>query len=365
MVTFQRYSVVEESSVRGIINPETFRPALLTRDDAMLEMLNSPLILVVEDDPESRFTIRFALEGEGYRVTAVSNGQHALREMSRAAPDLILSAVGSIEVGAEAFFQAVRAHPKWSTIPFIFLTSLDAREFSRRSRELGAEDVLFKPVNRSDLVSIVRSRLARNQQLMLAEMRVSYELSLMMLANAVEVRDQHTRGHIERVMDYSLLIARQMCLSSVETHVIRFGSILHDIGKIYIQETILKKPGPLNELESQEMKRHPEVGEVLLRNIGYLASALPVIRHHHERWDGLGYPDRLRGENIPLPARVVAVADALDAITAGRIYRPARTFPEALEDIVLKSGTAYDPQVVLALNQAWTDVIRIGASLTH
>jgi HD-GYP domain-containing protein (c-di-GMP phosphodiesterase class II) len=131
---------------------------------------------------------------------------------------------------------------------------------------------------------------------------------------------------------------------------------LHDIGKIHIREQILRKPGPLNDEEWVEMKRHPIIGADLVKNISYLEPAIPVIRHHHERWDGKGYPDRLAGDDIPLSARIVSVADSLDAMTSARVYKAARSPQQAYLEILRGSGTQYDPDVVEAFKNAWEEI---------
>ncbi len=134
---------------------------------------------------------------------------------------------------------------------------------------------------------------------------------------------------------------------------LRFGAILHDIGKIFIQESILTKSGPLTDEEWKEIKLHPVTGAEMIKDISYLTSARPVVRHHHERWDGGGYPDRLAGETIPLEARIVSVADSFDAMTTTRSYHPARSLEAACQEIIACSGTQYDPAVVEAFRKAW------------
>jgi len=179
-----------------------------------------------------------------------------------------------------------------------------------------------------------------------------------MLANAIELRDHHTRGHVERVRDHALAIAQQLGWTDGHQNHLEYGSILHDIGKIHILESVLKKPGPLNEEEWEEMKKHPIIGVEMIKNIPYLAPAIPVIRHHHERWDGYGYPDGLAGEAIPLPARIVAVADSLDAMTnSDRPYRKALSPEDAYDEIVRCSGTHFDPMIVKALQRAWDTIL--------
>jgi putative two-component system response regulator len=302
--------------------------------------------------------LHFLLETEGYRVFTAINGLKALESMEVTCPDLILSDISMPEMDGYAFYMKVRERPEWVTIPFIFLTARGERDEVFASKKLGVEDYLVKPVDRQELVTTIRSRLDRSQQLMLAQLHQAYEASLIMLANAIELRDQYTRGHVERVMRYTELIARYVGLSPGQASPLRFGAILHDIGKIYIKETILSKAGPLSDQEWVEMKRHPVIGAELVKKIPYLLPALPVIRYHHERWDGKGYPDGLAGDEIPLGARIVAVADAFDAMTTARVYQKAVSSRQALEEIQKGRMQRYDPNIVDAFTEAWQEIDR-------
>jgi putative nucleotidyltransferase with HDIG domain len=181
------------------------------------------------------------------------------------------------------------------------------------------------------------------------------------------MRDRYTRGHVERVTAYALLIARQLGWQGKRLEDLRFGSILHDIGKIHIRETTLRKSGPLSDREWEEIKQHPLIGAEMIRDIPYLVPAIPAVLYHHEQWDGCGYPHGLAGESIPLVARVVAVADSFDAMTTTRAYQAARSLDQAFEEIVNASGTLYDPRVVVAFRKAWDtgDVKQIALSEKH
>ena len=309
-------------------------------------------LLIVEDHDILREGLQLLLETEGYCVVAAMHGQDALRQMENITPDLILSDISMPEMDGYSFYEAVRARPEWVAIPFIFLTARGDRNDVFTSRKLGVEDYLVKPIQRHELITTIRSRLERSQQLMLAQLQQAYETSLIMLANAIELRDKYTRGHVDRVMEFTVLIAEKLGLSSIQISSFRFGAILHDIGKIYIREGVLRKAGQLNHLEWNEMKRHAEIGANLLRNVPYLSGAIPIIRHHHERWDGQGYPDGLAGEAIPLGARIVAVADTYDAMTTERVYHNENTPEQAIEEIRTGSGTRYDPVVVEAFLSA-------------
>jgi putative two-component system response regulator len=310
-------------------------------------------ILVVEDNHALREGLKDILEQENYQVIEAAQGADALARMSLNAPDLILSDIGMPVMDGYAFFESVRSRPEWISIPFIFLTARREQEEVLAGKQLGAEDYLVKPITPDELLTAVRSRLSRSQQLLIAQLQQSYEASLIMLANAIEVRDPYTRGHVERVMNYALALARILGWESGALSQLRFGSILHDIGKIHVRESTLQKPGPLNSEEWEEIKQHPVFGVEMIRGVDYLSPAVPVILNHHERWNGSGYPAGLLGADIPLAARIVAVADSFDAMTTIRPYRPVMTPEKACLEITSQSGSQYDPRVVEAFRQAW------------
>jgi putative two-component system response regulator len=321
-------------------------------------------ILIVEDNDVLRQGLQELLESDGYAVMTAVHGMDALEQMKTRPPDLILSDIAMPEMDGYVFFDNVRAKPEWVSIPFIFLTARRGREDIFTGKKLGVEDYLVKPMTRQELITTVRSRLTRSQQLLLAQLEQAYEASLIMLANAIELRDHYTRGHVERVRNHAVAIAQQLGWTDGHTNHLAYGSILHDIGKIHIMESVLSKPGPLDEAEWEEMKKHPVIGAEMVKNISYLLPAIPIIRHHHERWDGTGYPDGLKGEHIPLAARIVAVADSLDAMITSRTYREALTPDQAYGEILRSGGTHFDPTVVAAFQRAWyqirEDIFRIG-----
>ncbi len=178
------------------------------------------------------------------------------------------------------------------------------------------------------------------------ELRRSYVATVRALANAVEARDSYTGKHAERVAAYGIAIARAGGMSLADDPDVEFGFLLHDVGKVAVPDAILFKPEPLNEAERAVMEKHAEIGWEIIREIDFLGEARMVVRHHHERWDGTGYPDRLAGDDIPLLARVFAIADALDALTTDRPYRPGTDFASARAEIERGAGTHFDPDVV-------------------
>jgi putative nucleotidyltransferase with HDIG domain len=204
-----------------------------------------------------------------------------------------------------------------------------------------------------DLRETFKSERDRGQQL-----TRSYMATVRALSNAVEARDAYTGKHAERVTRFAIEIARELGLPAPDSPEVEFGFLLHDVGKLAIPDSILFKPGPLTTEERALMSRHTIVGAEIMRDIEFLAEASQVVRSHHERWDGDGYPDRLAGEQIPLNARVFAVADVFDALTTNRPYRVALSFEQARAMIDAESGRHFDPQVVDAFRRIDDDVLQ-------
>jgi len=310
-------------------------------------------ILIVEDNDVMRAGLEELLALEGFSVTSACDGLDGLSKMEQSLPDLILADIAMPEMDGFEFFNAVRARPDWITIPFVFLTARAETVDVIAGKNLGAEDYLIKPVSNKELLTTVRSRLRRARQLEMAQLKQAYQASLTALARAIELRDRYTGGHIERVTEYSIAIGNQLGWSESRLEALRYGAILHDIGKIHISKSILSKNTELNETEIQEIRNHPRIGSEMIRDIPYLSGAVEIIKHHHERWDGGGYPDGLEGEEIPPGARIVGVADAFDAMISHRPYSPAHSMEEAFSEIKRCQGAQYDPKVVSAFIQAW------------
>lgn len=320
-------------------------------------------ILLVEDNRELRIGLRDILTYEGYNVLVAENGREAFGLLQGHAPDLILSDITMPEMNGYEFYDLVRAHPGGAGIPFIFLTARGEQEDIMKARNLGAEDYLVKPISRNELLSAIRAKVNRFRQIEMIQLEQSYEASLTMLANAIEVRDQYTRGHVERVRDYSILLAEAMGLSEKRIRLIRFGAILHDIGKILVRETTLTKSTPLSKAEWAELRQHPVIGAEMLNNIPYLQEIIDIVRHHHEHWDGSGYPNGLGGEDIPLEARIVSVADGFDAMTTTRPYHPAWPIERAMQELQQGASSYFDPAIVEVFMKTWQETDRIQFTL--
>ena len=217
-------------------------------------------------------------------------------------------------------------------------------ELSERDREAAAKERQLERYA-ADLRETFKQERARAQ-----ELRRSYTETVRALSNAVEARDAYTGKHAERVAAYGLEIAYSLGLRLTERPELEFGFLLHDVGKVAIPDAILYKPGPLTDEERALMEQHPVIGSQIVSGIEFMDEAVAVVRSHHERWDGRGYPDRLAAEDIPLAARVFAVADVLDALTTERPYRPASPLREAREMIASETGTHFDPSVIEVFN---------------
>jgi ribonuclease P protein subunit RPR2 len=198
----------------------------------------------------------------------------------------------------------------------------------------------------ADLREVFKQERSRAQ-----ELRDSYRATVRALSNAVEARDSYTGKHAERVTAYGIALAQAIGLDTDRLPGIEFGFLLHDVGKVGVPDAILFKPGSLDEAEFALIAEHPVIGSEILRDVDFLGDGKLVVRHHHERWDGTGYPDRLAGEAIPLPARVFAVADALAALTTDRPYRRGTRFARAREEIRSNAGSQFDPGVVAAFDR--------------
>jgi putative two-component system response regulator len=323
-------------------------------------------LLVVEDDPAMLVALRDILEGAGYRVMTAVNGEAALDALSGQQPSLILSDISMPVMDGIELFEQVRKRPNGTAIPFIFLTARGTREDIFAGKSLGADDYITKPVTSQELLAAVQARLERTGELMLAQLKAAYKASLLALANAIEARDHYTRDHVERVSAYAQAMGVQLGWDASHLGALEFGAILHDIGKIGVREVILCKTGPLKRDEWREMREHPIVGARMIEGIPYLASAIPVVLYHHERWDGSGYPDGLKGESIPLEARLLAVVDTFDAMTSDRPYRQALPVSVAYETILSEAGQLFDPAMVEAFKGCWeSGVLETMAAEAH
>ncbi|MEK7312745.1 MAG: HD domain-containing phosphohydrolase [Chloroflexota bacterium] len=311
-------------------------------------------ILLVEDSRDIRDVLVNTLETERYTVYQAENGQAALKVLQLVTPDLIISDINMPRMNGIEFYKAVRQNPVWTAIPFIFLSANNTPEDVQAGRSLGVEDYLTKPIDPRDLVSIVSARLLRAAQVQIAQIGQAYLETVNVLANVIEGRDPYTHGHVERVAAYAWQMGTTLNWSVEAMRSLDFGARLHDIGKIIVPDHVLKKNGPLTDVEWELMKQHPESGAKILNQISHLKGTIPYVLRHHEHWDGTGYPHGLKGKDIPVEGRLLAVVDVYDALTTNRPYHPARLPAEVVKFLQLKAEVYFDPRMV----EAFLDVLK-------
>lgn len=324
-------------------------------------------VLVVDDEPAACRLLSVILAPPTFRCVTANSGEDALCTLEKEPVDAIISDLCMPGMdGLELLSKARKRRPHAA---FLVTTGVDDVEVGVQAMRSGADDYLVKPLQESAVVACLERALHKRQleqqvetyrqhleamvsertrQLQEALQRIesSYEETLRALAAAIDLRDSETAGHSRRVCQYSLEIGRALGLSAEKLTVIAQGGYLHDIGKLGIPDSILLKPGPLTPDERRLMEQHVQIGFELVKGIPFLADAAEIILAHHERYDGSGYPRRLRAEEIPLGARIFAVADTLDAITSDRPYRRASPFQVGLETIQGESGRQFAPEIV-------------------
>jgi putative two-component system response regulator len=308
-----------------------------------------PTLLIVEDDPAMLVALRDILEGAGYAVQTAVNGSDALDQLSISRPALILSDIAMPVMDGFELLAAVRKQPIGATIPFIFLTARGTREDIFTGKSLGVDDYITKPVTSKELLSAVQARLQRADEFAMMAQLMAAKDSLRVLANAIE----NKRYHVERVNSYAQALASELNWNEERRDALEFGAILHDIGQVRVPEAILLKAGPLTEEEWVEMRKHPVEGARMIEGIPYLAPAIPIVLHHHERWDGKGYPHGLMADEIPEEARLLSVADTFDAMTSDRPYRKALDVDTAKIEIINHASGQFDPRMVEAFQKCW------------
>ena len=287
----------------------------------------SGTILIVDDDAAYRKLMVGLLRTQGFEVVTASDGEDALTEFARHEPDLVLLDVDMPRLNGFEVCRKLKQKPESRLTPVVLVTGLAATEDRIRGLEAGADDFLSKPVDRNELLARVRSLL--NLKSYTDELERA-ESVVFALARSIEGKDPYTEGHCERLAEYSSRLGKRIGLPSELITALRWGGIVHDIGKVAVPEAILLKPGPLTQEEWVIMRNHPVIGERICSPLRSFRYVLPIIRHHHERFNGSGYPDGLEGEKIPVTARVLQLADVYDALTTERPYKRALTQDEAM-----------------------------------
>ncbi|MCS7066746.1 MAG: response regulator, partial [Fimbriimonadales bacterium] len=289
-------------------------------------------------------------EDAGYDVWATAHGADALAVLESQPVDIVLSDI--FMPGMNGFDLLKQIRQRRPEVPVVLVTGFGNIEMARQALKEGATDFITKPYNVHEIPILIERNLTRHTlessrtRDLQEEVQRSYRATLEALLAALDTRDTETEGHSERVAAYTMQIAHRLNLPEEELPHIERGALLHDIGKIGVPDHILYKPGPLTPDEWEIMKQHPVIGYRMCMKVEMLRPAAPIVLHHHERWDGKGYPHGLSGEEIPLGARIFAIADTLDAMTSDRPYRKALSFAQAREEIERCAGSQFDPELV-------------------
>jgi len=339
-------------------------------------------ILVVDDEETIREIVSSMLGGAHFQTRQASSGVEALSILESGDEfDLVLSDLMMAEMDGITLLG--RAKERYPDMPIVMVTAVSDISVALQALRNGAYDYLLKPFEREQLLATVRRALenrrlkrendayrtnlealvaARTQQwkTALSKLEESYDITLAALGDALDLKDNETEFHSRRVTAFTIAIARKMGLSKEEIKVIARGAFLNDIGKISIPDDILRKPSKLTEEEMAIMKEHCYLGYKIISRIPFLAEAAEIVYSHQERYDGSGYPRGLKGDEIPLGARIFAIADTLDAMRSDRVYRKAQSIQAARKEIELWAGRQFDPEIVrefLAMpDNIWEDL---------
>jgi putative nucleotidyltransferase with HDIG domain len=350
-------------------------------------------VLVVDDEEAVRSIVAALLDRSGFATTTASGADEALERL-QADPtiDLVMSDV--MMPGVDGLTLLDRLVVDFPSTPVVMFTAVHDIHVATSAFRRGAVDYLLKPFERSQLLAVAgraieHGRLRRQnsayrenlEQMVTARTRKlrtamqdlerSYDITLEAMGDALDLRDAETEGHSRRVTAYTTALAREMGLNAEELRIIARGAFLHDVGKIATPDRILLKPGKLDDAEMEVMREHCERGYAIVNKIPFLREASEIVYAHQESFDGTGYPRGLKGEEIPLGARIFAIADTLDAITSDRPYRKGRSFTEAREEIKRCSGRQFDPAIVevflrippLRWSELRAEILRMAPSL--
>lgn len=328
-----------------------------------LEPYSATRCLVVDDEPHLRRVLMRLMQSDGFDCEEAGSGAEALSALARRSATLVLTDLNMPELDGIGLLREIRA--RYPDTAVVMITAVAEVSTAVSCLSAGAMDYLTKPFHIEEVRARVRQALERRQLILenrdyqdRLEERVAIQArrleelflaSIQSLADALEVKDPYTHGHSLRVSKYSTIIARALSLDPEVVRQIELGGRVHDIGKIGVREVVLNKAGPLTPDEYQHIMTHPMVGwRILSPLLGDTPKALNIVRSHHERFDGRGVPDGLRGEAIPLEARIVVVADTFDAMTSVRPYRPGVPLPSTIAELQRCAGSQFDPRVVKA-----------------
>lgn len=331
------------------------------------ELLDNKEVMVVDDEPSVRDIVTRGLSLHGYSCVAAAASGEALSLMERSPVAVIISDINM--PGQSGFWLLQQVKRRWPDTGVIMLTAVDETQSAINCLTQGADNYIIKPINLRELAVAVGKVLEKRRLIIenreyqrtlellveertndlrktISQLRHSYDMTLQALVASLDAREHETGNHSQRVSMYAIVLAKLMGMRSRKLESISKGALLHDIGKLGIPDSILLKPGELTSGEWDLMKTHPVIGYNILKDIDFLQPALEIVLNHHEQYDGTGYPSGIKGEAIPLAARIFFVVDAFDTMTIDRCYHKAVSFKEALEEIKRCSGTQFDPGVV-------------------
>lgn len=286
-----------------------------------------PRILVADDDSTNRELLVELLTCAGFETAVAGDGAECLNVFRAWRPDLVLLDVEMPRVDGFTVCSNLKSDPGSRLVPVILVTARSAVEDRVRGIEAGADDFLTKPVERSELMARTRSLLSLKA---FTDELEKAEAVLCALAHSIEGKDPYTEGHCERLSTYAVQLGKHIGLKEPDLVALERAGIVHDIGKVAVPDSVLLKPGKLSDAERAVISEHPIIGERICKPLKSFARVLPIIRHHHEKLNGTGYPDGLKGSTIPLTARVLQIVDVFDALTTARPYKPAYSSAQAL-----------------------------------
>lgn len=305
------------------------------------------LILVVDDEPANRALVRRVLEPLGYEIVEAGDGEEALAAVAQRKPDLVLLDLVMPRMDGYAVVSRLKGDPATRLIPVVMLTSQDHLSDKVKAVRGGVDDYLTKPFHVVELTARVHSLLSLKRY---TDELVHVSKVIEGIAEVVESRDRYTGNHCRRLGAYAVRVGVHLKLGEEDLRTLQLGGVLHDLGKVAVSDTILNKPGRLTPEEFEIMKRHPGVGSDLLRNMRTLERVMPLVRHHHEKLDGSGYPDRIGGREIPLLVRITSVVDVFDALHSRRPYKDPFDLDRSFQILREEAGKGWwDREVVEAL----------------
>jgi response regulator RpfG family c-di-GMP phosphodiesterase len=347
---------------------------------AFVETLAAPTrILIVDDDASVRDVISVLLQEEGYECRTAAGAEEALEIAAQEAPPLVISDMKM--PGRDGIWLLEAFRERFPETAVVMLTGYGDTEAAVDCLRRGAVDYLLKPPKLTDLIRAIeralakrRIELARKRYQKKLERKVrdrtaelrsafkdiaqTYQNTLLALVAALDAREHETSDHSQRVVKYTVAIAQRLSMQGPDLEELGRGALLHDVGKIGVPDAVLLKPGKLTPEEWTEMRRHPDIGHQMIQSIPFLATPAIIVLSHQERFDGGGYPRKLRGEEIHIGARIFAVADTLDAMTSDRPYRKATSFENAMAEVQRCAGSQFDPDVCRAFADIGVDGLR-------